>query len=274
MIADPAVPSGIDHLVPSPARIYDYMLGGTFNFQADRDAADRAMAQVPELRDIIMANRGFHGRSARWMAECGLAQFIDIGSGLPTVGNTHEVVRAVNPAAKVVYVDIDPMVAACASELMFSPADTRVLVADVRDPDALLGDKELTEVIDLSEPVGVLITGVLHFVADSSDPWALMRRYVSEVAPGSYFALSHATHDNLPPRSVEAGREEYANASEQFYFRSKAQIAQFFEGLEITPPYEGAASTLSFLGQWHAEDLTLADSDGSRWGFCGVGRKP
>ncbi len=118
MAADPFAPDGVDPSVPSPARIYDYMLGGTFNFQADRDAADRAMAQVPELRDIVLANRGFHGRSARWIAERGIGQFLDIGSGLPTAGNTHEVVRCVDPGAKVVYVDIDPMVAACAGPQM------------------------------------------------------------------------------------------------------------------------------------------------------------
>jgi hypothetical protein len=270
---DPPVPEGVDPAIPSPARIYDYMLGGVFNFQSDRKVADRAMAAVPELREIILANRGFHGRAARWIAGQGVRQFIDIGSGLPTVGNTHEVVRAVVPGARVAYVDIDPMVAACADVLLDSTA-VAVIVADVRDPDRLLNDPGLRSLIDFAEPAGLLMTGLLHFVADGSDPWGLVRRYCAELAPGSYLALSHATHDNVPPRSVEAGREEYANASEQFYFHSRPEIARFFDGLELVRPYEGGQPELCYLGEWGAEDPALADSDGSRWGYCGVARRP
>lgn len=274
MSAEPQVPAAVDASVPSPARIYDYMLGGTFNFQSDRDVADRAMAQVPELRDIILANRGFHGRASRWIAERGVSQFIDIGSGLPTVGNTHEVVRAVIPDARVAYVDIDPTVLTCAGELLADPSAARVIMADVRDPDGLLGHPELRDLIDFAEPAGLVITGVLHFVADGSDPWGLVARYVAELAPGSYLALSHATHDNVPPKSVQAGRDEYANATEQMYFRSRAEVAKFFDGLELVPPYEGAEPDLAYIGEWGAVDPELADSDGSRWGYCGVARRP
>jgi hypothetical protein len=271
MAIDPNAAPEIDPLVPSPARIYDYMLGGSYNFPADREAADRAMAQVPELRDIILANRGFHGRAARFMAESGIRQFLDIGSGLPTVGNTHEMVRAVIPDARVAYVDIDPMVATCADELLSSPWNTRVVVADMRDPDSLLSHPQIRELLDFSEPIGLLMTGVLHFVADSSDPWGLMGLYVGALAPGSYVGLSHSTHDNVPPRSVQAGRDEYARASEQMYFRSRPEVERLFAGLELVPPYEGAAPVLSYLGEWHADDRARADSDGSRWGYCGVG---
>jgi hypothetical protein len=274
VVEDSFATPGVDRSVPSPARIYDYMLGGTYNFPADRDAADRAMAQVPELRDIVLANRGFHGRAAHWIAQCGVDQFLDIGSGLPTVGNTHDIVRQSIPDARVAYVDIDPMVAACAGELLSSPWNTRVVVADMRDPDALLGHPDLRELLDFGKPIGLLITGVLHFVADGSDPWALMARYIAAIAPRSYVALSHSTHDKVPPRSVQAGREEYANASEQMHFRSRAEVERFFDGLEIVPPYHGAGSVLAYLGEWHAEDPKLADSDGSRWGYCGVGRRP
>src|SRR5215472_4658303 len=170
MTSEPEAPPGVDPSVPSPARIYDYMLGGTYNYQVDRDAADKAMAQVPELRDIVLANRGFHGRAVRWMAKSGIGQFLDIGSGLPTVGNTHEIAREIVPDARVAYVDIDPMVAACASVLLSSPLNTRVIVADVRDPDRLLGHPDLRDLLDFTQPVGLLITGVLHFVADGSNP--------------------------------------------------------------------------------------------------------
>ncbi len=274
MANEPDIAPGVDRSVPSVARIYDYMLGGNYNFPADRAVADRAMAQVPELRDIILANRGFHGRAARWIAERGISQFLDIGSGLPTAGNTHDTVRAVVPDARVAYVDNDPMVAAYGDQLLSSPQHTRVIIADVRDPDRLLGDPQLLGLLDFSRPMGLLITGVLHFVADSSDPWGLMARYVGALAPGSYVAVSHSTYDNVPPRSVQVGQEEYANASEQMHFRSRDEVHRFFTGLEIEPPYEGAGPVLAFMGEWHAEDLAAADSDGSRWGYCAVGRKP
>lgn len=274
MSLDPPVPPGVDPSVPSPARIYDYILGGSYNFQSDRDAADQALAQVPERRDISMANRGFHGRAARWMAEQGVGQFLDLGSGLPTVGNTHEVVGAVVPGARTVYVDIDPMVSVCAADLLADPATTRVVMADLRDPDAVLGHPDVRAVIDFAVPVGLLMTGVLHFVSDDSDPWAIVGRYTRKLAPGSYLAISHATYENVPQRSVQAGREEYARASEQFYFRSRAEIARLFDGLELVPPREGAEPDLAYLGEWGAEDPVLADSDGSRWGYCAVVRRP
>lgn len=274
MTTDPEVAPGVDPMVPSPARIYDYMLGGTYNFPADRAVADKALAQVPEVRDIIMAHRGFHGRAARWIAERGIVQYLDIGSGLPTKGNTHDTVRAIVPDARVVYVDIDPMVAACADQLLAGSPSTRVVIADARDPDGLLAQPPVLELIDFSQPLGLLISGVLHFISDADDPRGLMARYVSVLAPGSYVALTHATHDNMPPRSVQAGRETYANASAQMYFRSKPEVERFFDGLEVVPPYEGAGPVLAYIGEWHAEDRELADSDGSRWGYCGVARRP
>jgi hypothetical protein len=274
MAAEPNVPPGVDPSVPSPARIYDYILGGSYHFQADREVAERAMAAVPEVRDIILANRGFHGRAARWIAERGVDQFIDVGSGLPTVRNTHETVRRVIPEARVAYVDIDPMVAAYAGELLTDPERTRVIIADARDPDVVLGHPEMTDLIDFTRPVGFLITAMLHFVTDERDPWRIMSRYGSALAPGSYLALSHATADKAPPRSVEAGRETYASASQQLHFRSQAEVARFFDGLELVPPYPGAEPGLAYVGEWGAEDPLLADSDGSRWNYCGVARRP
>ena len=274
MSEDPRVPAGSDPSVPSPARIYDYMLGGSYNYPADRAVAEQAMARVPELRDIVLANRGFHGRAARWIAGKGIRQYIDIGSGLPTARNTHEVVREIVPAARVVYVDIDPMVAAVAGDLVDDPQTTAVLVADAREPGRLLADPALRRLIDFSEPAALLITGVLHFIADSSDPWGLMAEYTEALAPGSYLALSHSTNDNVPPASVEAGRDEYASATQQMHFRSRDQVARFFDGLELVQPYPGGAAELCYLGEWGAEDVSAADSDGSRWGYCAVARRP
>src|SRR5713226_10063354 len=148
------VPPGLDPGIPSPARIYDYLLGGENNFPADRAAAEQIMQAVPEIRDAAWSNRGFHQRAAKWIAERGVRQFIDIGSGLPTVGNTHEVVQKVIPAAHVVYVDNDPMVELHSRALLESGGTISVICADLREPDSILDHPELRKLIDFREPVG------------------------------------------------------------------------------------------------------------------------
>src|SRR5258707_4120309 len=164
------VPPGVDPTRPTAARLYDYYLGGTTNFAADRAVAERLKADVPDLIDAVWANRGFHGRAAVWLARRGIRQFIDIGSGLPTQNNTHEAVHKVAPEARVVYVDNDPMVAAHAEALLAEDGTTTVITADLRNPDALLGDPALVGLIDFAEPAGVLMTSVIHFVPDEMYP--------------------------------------------------------------------------------------------------------
>ncbi|HET7016496.1 MAG TPA: SAM-dependent methyltransferase [Streptosporangiaceae bacterium] len=269
-----AVPAGVDTSRPSPARMYDYMLGGTHNFQIDRDATDLFKSQFPDLEDAAWANRGFHGRAARWMAiQQGIDQFIDIGSGLPTQNNTHQVLHAINPAVRVVYVDNDPMVMVTASALLTDDGTTAVVQADLREPEALLENPQLRELIDFSRPVGLLMTAVMQFVHESSDPWGLVARYVAELAPGSCLALSHITGDKVPPRSIASGVEIYTRASESAYPRTRTEIERFFDGLELVPPFEGASPAVCHVGVWGSEDPDEADSDGSRVFWCGVGVK-
>jgi hypothetical protein len=264
----------VDTATPSPARIYDYVLGGTHNFAVDRAAAEQIRAQSPDLEDAAWVNRGFHQRTARWMAnEQGIRQFIDIGSGLPTQSNTHGVVQRVAPDARVVYVDNDPMVQAYAAELLASDGTTTVITADLRDPDSVLGAPALQQLIDPGQPTGLLMTAVLHFVADESDPWSLVGRYLGALSSGSFLSLSHVTHEYLPPRLVQAGKDAYSRA-EGLYPRSLAEIEQFFAGLEIVPPYPGAAAAITHLGVWGADDPEQADSDGAHWWYGGVGRLP
>jgi hypothetical protein len=274
MIEPGQIPPGVDPATPSPARLYDYFLGGTINFAVDRAAAERLKAAAPDLLDAVWANRGFHGRAAVWMAEQGVRQFIDIGSGLPTQNNTHEAVHKVAPEARVVYVDNDPMVAAHAEALLAEDGTTTVITADLRNPDALLGDPALVRLIDFAEPAGVLMTSVIHFVPDEMDPWGLVARYMTAVAPGSYLALSHATYDNMPPRAVQASLETYARSTDPVYLRPRAAVERLFEGLELVEPYIGAEPAVTYAGLWGAEDPAAADSDGSRGYYCGVARRP
>jgi hypothetical protein len=267
-------PPGVDPKVPSPARLYDYFLGGTHNFEADRDLAEQLRARIPDFVDAVLANRGFHVRAAAWMAAHGIRQFLDIGSGLPTVSNTHETAQALDPSARVVYVDVDPIVGAHASDLLAGNTSTALVVADMRDPEAVLASPALRSTIDLGQPVGLLMTAVWHFVADEQDPWGLVDRYVAALAPGSYLALSHGTLDRMPPDQIQAGRDGYARSSANVYMRPRADIERFFDGLEMQPPRPGAEPEITFVGLWGAEDVELADSDGSRAIFAGVARKP
>jgi hypothetical protein len=274
MTEEDLVPAGVDPARPSPARLYDYYLGGSCNYEVDRQAAEQIRAVMPELADAAWANRGFHGRAAKWMARQGIRQFIDIGSGLPTQNNTHQALRQVTPDARVVYVDVDPIVAAYAAGLLAGDGSTALIIADLRDPDQVLGAPELRRLIDFSEPAGVLMTSVLHFVADGSDPWGLVTRYMNAVAPGSFLALSHVTFDRLPPRVTKAGQEVYARASSDIHARTAAQFTRFFAGLELVGPQPGAEPGITYAGLWGAEDLQAADSDGSRASYCAVARKP
>lgn len=269
------IPAGVDPGRPAPARIYDYLLSGDNNFRSDRDAARRIMALVPEIKDCAWANRGFHQRAARWIAGRGVRQFIDIGSGLPTVGNTHDVVRAVDTSCRVAYVDNDPMVRAQSEDLLAGVHGVKVILGDLREPGRLLADAELRELIDFTEPVGLLMTAVVHFVADESDPWGLMRRYLAALAPGSYLALSHLTSDHKPPRAVREFRRVFNRATEQMHFRSRSEVERLFHGMRMVSAHDPQVpGRLCYVGDWEAEDPAMADSDGSRWLYCGVARLP
>jgi hypothetical protein len=270
----PRVPAGVDTSTPTPARIYDYMLQGRNYFEADRMAAEQILKAAPEIRDAAWSNRGFHQRAARWIAQHGVRQFVDIGSGLPTVGNTHEVVQKVVPGARVVYVDNDPMVELHSRALLDSGGTISVICADLREPGSILNHQEFRKLIDLGEPVGLLMTGVMMFVSDPSDPWGLVSGYVNAIASGSYLSLSHLTDDYKPPAAAEGFRAVFDTATEHMYFRSEAKVERFFAGLDLVPPYRGAEAGVTFTGLWGAEDVEMADSEGSRWLYCGVARKP
>jgi len=274
MTEAPHVPPGVDPTTPTAARIYDWMLRGKNNFPPDQEAGKRILAASPELGDSAFANRGFHQRAAKYIAERGIKQFIDVGSGLPTVGNTHQVVQPIVPDVVVVYVDNDPMVQLHSEDLVAGEEKIAAVLGELREPATILENKDLTALIDFSQPVGLLLTGVMHFLPDGDDPWGLLRQYLSALPSGSYLSLSHLTGENKPPVNAERFRSVFDNATEHMYFRDRAEVERFFDGLEIVPPYPGAEPAVTYAGLWGAEDPELADSDGSRWLYCGVARKP
>jgi hypothetical protein len=267
------VPPGVDASKPSVARIYDCLLGGVNNFAADQAAAELMKDRAPELVDAAFANRGFHQRAAKWIAEHGIRQFIDLGSGLPTVGNTHEVVRKVQPDARVVYVDNDPMVKVYGSRLLEGDDAAAVVLADLREPDAVLGSEAVRQLIDFGEPAAMMMTAVLHFVSDEDGPAAIVARYVTALAPGSYLTLSHTTGDQKPPRAVAAMNEAGRRSAGGNYVRTRDQVRRIIGPLELVPPYQGAPADVTWVGLWGCEDPAAADSDGSRWLYCAVARK-
>jgi hypothetical protein len=259
---------------PTTAGLYDYFLGGRNGRPADRAAAEKLQAAVPEIADAVRANRAFHGRAVRWMAGQGIGQFIDIGSGLPTQHNTHQVAHEVTPEAKVVYVDNDPVVAAQAGPLLAGDGTTTVITADMRDPAALLGQPALCSLIDFTAPAGVLMSAVVHFVADEDDPWSLVARYMAAVAPGSYLALSHGTYDEMHTGKLQASRDVYENSASGVHLRSRAEVERFFDGLDLVPHRPGAVPALTYVSRWGVPNQEVTDSEGARGVYCGVARRP
>jgi hypothetical protein len=229
----------IDMTRPHPARRYDYWLGGKDNFQADREAAEAIAAVFPHIRTAARENRAFMQRAVRFLAaEAGIRQFLDIGTGLPTADNVHDVAQGVAPESRIVYVDNDPLVLAHARALLTSSAEgaTAYIDADVRDPEKILGDPAVADTLDLSQPVALMLVAILHFIEDHEDPWAIVRRLVAALPPGSYLVLSHATFDPLDPETIAAMDEVNARNKPKFCPRPLSEVTRLFDGLEVLEP--------------------------------------
>ena len=235
---------GLDVTVPNVARIYDFILGGKDNFDADRAAAAQLLAVIPGGSGPARMNRAFLGRVVHFLAaERGIRQFLDIGSGLPTAANVHQIAQAADPDARVVYVDSDPVVVLHAQAILEDRAKGVAAVrGDLRDPAGITANPAVRELIDFSQPVAVLLFAVLHFVPDADDPRALLARFRDVMAPGSALALSHITDENFDEEAARAGREVYQSASAPIVPRSRAQIEGFFDGLDLLPPGVGGIS--------------------------------
>ncbi|BCJ36556.1 hypothetical protein Athai_40590 [Actinocatenispora thailandica] len=244
-------PDGVDDSRPNAARMYDYFLGGAHNFDPDRQLADTLLSIAPEIRDIARANRAFLQRAVRWLAAAGVDQFLDLGSGIPTAGNVHEIVQRLDPDSRVVYVDTEPVAVAHSKLLLADQPNVEVLQADLLDPDAVLGAPEVTALLDFDRPVAILLVSVLHFFADEQRPGALVADYLSRTAPGSYLAVTHVT----PNEHSEQVRSLYQHTTDRLYPRSKAEIAALLDGFPLVPP------GLVRLGDWHPD--TIADTAAS-----------
>lgn len=263
-----------DAATPTAAGMYDFYLGGAAHTPADSAAAARVMQILPEISDAAWANRGFLQRAVKRMStEWGVRQFLDVGSGLPTQRNTHDVVAEVVPDGRVVYVDSDSVAVARGRELLTGAETVAVIEGDVRAPETILAHPEVRRLIDLSEPVGVLLIAVLHFLPDGDDPWGVVGRYVDAVPSGSYLAISHGSADHSSERVREAILRIYAATPTPPTERTKTEIEQFFDGLQIVAPYPGADPGVTFAGLWGAVDPEAADSEGSRLFYAAVGRK-
>jgi SAM-dependent methyltransferase len=244
------VPEGVDITVPNASRVYDFALGGVHNFRVDREFFTQAEQVMPQLRLLAQANRAFLGRAVRWLTAAGMRQFLDLGSGIPTLGNVHEVAQETDPATRVVYVDIDPVAVEQSNSLLKDNQHATAIRGDLREPRAILQDPRLLEFLDFSEPVAVLMVAVLHFIPDVDDPQSIIREFGAALMPGSYLALSHGT-----PEATEEGRARqetvrklYEQTPTPFVVRDAGQVAALIEeSFELLPP--GVVS----VDQWHPD---------------------
>jgi S-adenosyl methyltransferase len=230
------VPEGIDVTVPSVARMYDYMLGGKDNFAADRAAAAKLMELVPESQKIVRDNRDFLVRAVQYLAGNGISQFIDLGTGIPTSPNVHEIARKVLPGARVAYVDHDAVVFAHSRALLTTDDGVIAVRADFREPTEVLSNPGVTRLIDFSQPVAVLFLSVLHFIGDDEDPDGIVAGFRDRLVPGGYLVVSAITSEDMDHATAAGASELYQSAQTPAVARSRAQFMEFFTGCELVEP--------------------------------------
>jgi hypothetical protein len=250
------------------ARIYDYYLGGKDNYAADRVAAAELLKAYPDTAFSARANRAFLGRAVRYLAgEAGIRQFLDIGTGIPTAGNTHEFAQAIAPQSRVVYVDYDPVVLAHARALLTSGGEgaTEYIDSDLRDTERILA--RASQLLDFGKPVAVTLLAILHAVPDADDPYAIVAALTDAVPSGSYLAVSHGAWDLIDQEALQRLLDSWkGRVQQQFQWRTREQVAWFFEGMELVDP------GLVRVDDWHPEPGTESTRKPAMW--AAVGRKP
>ena len=254
---------------PNIARMYDYFLGGAHNFAVDREAAQKAAAIYPELPVILQVNRAFLRRAVAFLSNQGIKQFLDIGSGIPTAGNVHEIAQAIHADARVVYVDIDPVVVLHGEAILQDNPRAASVQGDVRQAAKILDNPMVHRLLDFNQPLAVLLISILHFVPDAQ-ALAAVRTLREALPPGSYLALTHASADNLPPDARASLERFWESTRNNMFFRSKSQLAEFFDGLALVEP------GLVHIPLWRPdspEDLLFDEPERTN-GYAGVGRSP
>ncbi|MGQ4511180.1 SAM-dependent methyltransferase [Streptomyces sp. DW26H14] len=262
-------PQGIDISVPSVSRMYDYYLGGSHNFEVDRHAARKAMEFMPGLPAIMKANRAFMRRAVKYALAEGVRQFLDVGSGIPTYGNVHEVAREAASDARVIYVDHDPVAVTHSRAVLEGVPGADVVTADLRTPAEILSAPQVTELLDLGRPVALLLVAVLHFIQDSDEPHRAVAALRDALAPGSLLILSHAGYDGLPvPRErTRSAADVYRDTRSPIVLRSREETARFFDGFELVEP------GLVTMAHWRPEIPPEQADPYATSGLVGVGRK-
>jgi SAM-dependent methyltransferase len=262
-----SAPHGINPNIPHSARVYDYWLGGKDNFEADRRVAEQTMAAVPGIRESARNNRAFLGRAVRHLARLGVRQFLDLGTGIPSQGNTHEVAQAEAPDARVVYVDNDPIVMAHARALLTSTPEGRTayIEADVREPRTILEHPDVLGTLDFDQPIALVMVAILMHISDDDDPGGLVKAYAQALPPGSFLVLSHLTLDLVSKETAEDYLEATRPQAMHRTPRTGEQIARYFDGFELVEP------GLVAVSEWHDTPLF---PDPAAWMYAGVGRKP
>lgn len=264
------IPDDIPRDTPSVARVYDYLIGGYHNFASDRKVAEGALALYPDFGRVMQANRAFLRRAVAFLAEQGIDQFLDLGSGIPTVGNVHEVAQQANPAARVVYVDVDPVAVAHADLILRGNPRAAAIEADIRWPDRIFSHPTTKRLIDFDRPLAVLLCYLLHFLSDDAEAERTVASLRADLSSGSYLVISHGTAEFAQPDVYRQGQRVYARTSHPLHLRPREQVARYFDGLEMVPP------GLVLVPLWRPEtdeDLWLDQPERSVT-YAGIGRKP
>ncbi len=263
------MPSGLDTSKANIARVYDYWLGGSHNFRADQDAARTLIAVEPNTRAIIRANRAFLGRAVRFLAaEAGVRQFLDIGSGIPTEQNVHQIAHEAAPGSRVVYVDNDEVAVAHSRLLLEADPDATIIQADLREPAKILADPETQLLIDFTQPVALLLVAVLHFVPDSAEPAQILATLREALVPGSYLVICHSCRDARPDLADPAESVYGSRVAGELCLRTRDQIAGLFDGFSLVDP------GLVWIPQWRPDSPPgVPDNPQQYWGLVGVGQR-
>lgn len=261
-------PHNVSMDMASPARMYDALLGGSHNFAVDREAAARALALVPDLADVARENRAFLRRAVRYLVGAGIRQFVDLGAGIPTVGNTHEIAQSIDPTCRVAYVDIDPVAVNHAQAILAGTPGVVAIQGDLRAPAQLLADDRLRAVIGVEQPVAVLLVAVLHLLTDADQPDAVVATLREAIAPGSYLVISHLTSSGRPDDAAKLSDSAARRTKVPIIFRSRSRIEEFFTKLTLLDP--GVVE----LPDWRPDPSDEPDrKHGRSLGLAGVARK-